>query len=164
MLLSITFGECAETEDVHLLDLDFFRFLRRLVDSNLEACQRKLRRTEPSPTKSAPSTGSTNGARLFLLHFMSKVTQDCRCFPQGIVCSGCFPSQLDASAELLFRRSVPHPSSPHKAGGDLSLLSFLMLNAVSASGGLAQSFCFTSMSHALIGAGRQAEGLMQAAS
>ena len=115
--LNITFGECAETEDVHLLDLDFFRFLRRLVDSNLEACQRKLRRTEPSPTKSAPSIGSTNGARLFLLHFMSKVTQDCRCFPQGIVCSGCFLSQGDASAELLTSMLFsPIPLAPIRQG------------------------------------------------
>ena len=53
---------CAEIEDVHLLDPDFFRFLRRLVEANLEACQRKLRRTEPSPTKSAASAGSANGA------------------------------------------------------------------------------------------------------
>ncbi|EIE24996.1 hypothetical protein COCSUDRAFT_46553 [Coccomyxa subellipsoidea C-169] len=51
-----------EIEDVHLLDPDFFRFVRRLVEANLEACQRKLRRTEPSPTKSAASAGSAAGA------------------------------------------------------------------------------------------------------
>lgn len=58
----------AEIEEVHLLDHDFFRFLRRLVEANLEACQRKLRRTEPSPTKSAASAGSTAGAHIFLVY------------------------------------------------------------------------------------------------
>jgi hypothetical protein len=45
---------------MHLIDRDFFRFVRRLVEGNLEVCHHKLRRTEPSPTKSAAS-GSTDG-------------------------------------------------------------------------------------------------------
>lgn len=42
-------------EELHLLDRDYFRFLRRLVEASPQACARKLRRTEPSPTTSAAS-------------------------------------------------------------------------------------------------------------
>ncbi|BDA41234.1 probable ubiquitin carboxyl-terminal hydrolase FAF-X [Coccomyxa sp. Obi] len=61
ILEEVTKCNLDEIEEVHLLDHDFIRFLRRLVEANLEACQRKLRRTEPSPTKSAASAGSTAG-------------------------------------------------------------------------------------------------------
>ena len=50
----------AGVEEMHLIDRDFFRFVRRLVEGNLEVCRHKLRRTEPSPTKSAAS-GSADG-------------------------------------------------------------------------------------------------------
>jgi len=45
----------AVVEELHLLDRDYFRFLRRLVEASPQACARKLRRTEPSPTTSAAS-------------------------------------------------------------------------------------------------------------
>jgi hypothetical protein len=50
----------AELEDVHILDRDYFHFVRKLVSSNSEVCRRKLRRTEPSPTKSAASAAAAS--------------------------------------------------------------------------------------------------------
>lgn len=41
-----------------MLDRDYFRFLRRLVEANPQIGARKLRRTEASPTKFATSSGA----------------------------------------------------------------------------------------------------------
>lgn len=43
-----------------MLDRDYFHFVRKLVSANSEVCHRKVRRTEPSPTKSAASAAAAS--------------------------------------------------------------------------------------------------------
>ena len=53
----------AAVEELHLLDRDYFRFLRRLVEASPRVCAaRKLRRTEPSPAKSCASVAAAPAA------------------------------------------------------------------------------------------------------
>ncbi|KAK9838464.1 hypothetical protein WJX81_000965 [Elliptochloris bilobata] len=50
-------------EELHLLDRDYFRFLRRLVEASPRvSAARKLRRTEPSPTKATASVAAAPAA------------------------------------------------------------------------------------------------------
>ena len=50
-----------DIEEMHLIDRDFFAFVRRLVEASLEPSSHKLRRTEPSPAKSAASGCGADG-------------------------------------------------------------------------------------------------------
>lgn len=53
----------AAVEELHLLDRDYFRFLRRLVEASPRVyAARKLRRTEPSPAKSSASVAAAPAA------------------------------------------------------------------------------------------------------
>ena len=53
----------AAVEELHLLDRDYFRFLRRLLEASPRVyAARKLRRTEPSPAKSSASVAAAPAA------------------------------------------------------------------------------------------------------